>query len=42
MKAVERIEEYAEIEQEPPAIIESNRPPHDVCFIFSFKEIYLY
>lgn len=29
MNCVERVQEYSDIDQEPPAVIESNRPPAD-------------
>ncbi|KAJ3097211.1 hypothetical protein HDU97_005074 [Phlyctochytrium planicorne] len=35
MNAVERIEEYCVIEQEPPFVIESARPPTNVSSLFS-------
>lgn len=30
MNSVERVLEYANVEQEPPAIVEDYRPPFDV------------
>ena len=42
MNSVERIKEYVNIEQEPPAVIDGHRPPTNVNTYFFFLMVFFF